>query len=311
MQPVFSALNVSSMSDTAISRHSLAESLRGYSVEINPSHPKVVGAAAERLAAGTEVFLPWIPGTDPMDTVGPAAKLRHAGLTPVPHIGARHLESVAQLEQFVRRLAGEAGVDRVLIVGGDRATPAGPYDSSLAVMQSDVLQRVDIVRVAIGGFPEGNPNIPDPVLDRALAEKADFARRAGLQLTIVTQFCFEAEPIVTWLTQIRAQGIEAPARVGLAGPAGLVTLARYAVHCGIGNSLHALTSNPAFARLLIEKGPEPIIRGILAQDAAAGERASQARGREQSRPLGIAGLHFYVFGGFGKTIDWIDAQRAQ
>ena len=51
-------------------------------------------------------------------------------------------------------------------------------------------------------------------------------------------------------------------RVGLAGPAGILTLTRYALHCGIGNSLHVLTENPSFAKLLIEKGPEPIIRGI-------------------------------------------------
>ena len=108
------------------------EMLRGYSIEVNPNQPKVVDAAATRLDPGTEVFLTWIPGTNPMDMVGPAAKLRSAGLVPVPHIGARHIVSAAQLEQFAARLVDEAGVDRVLIIGGDRAEPAGPYDSSLA-----------------------------------------------------------------------------------------------------------------------------------------------------------------------------------
>ncbi len=97
-----------------------------------------------------------------------------------------------------------------------------------------------------------------------------FARSAGLELSIVTQFCFEAEPIVEWLRRIRARGIDVPIRVGLAGPAGLITLARYAVRCGIGNSLRVLTENPSFAKLLVEKGPEPIIRGV-ASAAEAGE----------------------------------------
>jgi methylenetetrahydrofolate reductase (NADPH) len=290
----------------ATAAFSIAEMLRGYSIEVNPSHPKLVEAALERLQPGTEVFLPWIPGANPMDDVGHAARLQRAGLVAVPHVGARHIESLPQLEQFAARLVGEAGVDRVLIIGGDRTKPAGPYDSSVQVMQTGVFQKAGIVRMAVGGFPEGNPHISNAVLDEALSAKVNFARRVGVRLSVVTQFCFEAEPIVAWLRHIRVQGIDVPVRVGLAGPAGILTLARYAVRCGIGNSLHALTENPSFARLLVEKGPEPIIRDI----AASAGLGSEFSGRQQPLPLGIAGLHFYVFGGFSKTVDWIDAQRA-
>lgn len=280
---------------------SVVNMLRGYSIEVNPSQPKVLAAAVERLDRGREVFLTWIPGANPMDAVAPTARLRRAGLIPVPHVGARHLESAAQLQQFASCLAGEAGVDRILIVGGDRAKPAGPYDSSLAVMQTGVFQKAGITRMAVAGFPEGNPNISETALDEALAAKLKFAYEAGLQLSIVTQFCFKADPIVEWLRRIRNRGIEVPVRVGLAGPAGLITLARYAVRCGIGNSVHVLTEHPSFAKLLTEKGPEPIMR----------ELATALRGENGAKPLSIAGLHFYVFGGFNKTVDWINAQRAQ
>jgi methylenetetrahydrofolate reductase (NADPH) len=280
--------------------HAVAEMLRGYTIEISPTHPKMVDAALERLEPGTEVFLPWIPGTNPMDTVMPAARLRRAGLIPVPHVGARHLESTAQFEQFVARLVGEAGVDRVLVVGGDRTKPAGPYGSSLEVMQTGVFQKAGIIRIAIGGFPEGNPHISQPVLEEALTARVNFARSGGLQLSIVTQFAFEASPIIAWLREIRSRGIDVPVQIGLAGPAGMVALMRYAVRCGIGNSLHVLTENPSFAKLLMEKGPEPIIRDLHAATEAEGD----------SPALCIAGLHFYVFGGLNKTVDWIEAQRA-
>lgn len=280
---------------------SIVEMLRSYSIEVSPTHPKMVDAALERLEPGTEVFLPWIPDANPMDAGMPAARLRRAGLIPVPHIGARHLESAAQLEQFVSRLVGDAGVDRVLVVGGDRTKPAGPYESSLEVMQTGVLQKAGIVRVAIGAFPEGNPHISRPVLEEALSAKVNFAKSAGLQLSIVTQFAFAAGPIVSWLREIRGRGIDVPVQVGLAGPAGIVNLMRFAVRCGIGNSLHVLTENPSFAKLLVEKGPEPIIRDIQA--------ATDDLDRAQSA-LGIAGLHFYVFGGFNKTVDWIEARQA-
>ena len=278
----------------------LAGMLSRYSIEVHPGDSRALDAARGRLRPGTEVFLTWIPGANPMDLVAAAAQLQRAGLLPVPHIGARHLESSAQLEQLAARLAGDAGVDRILVIGGDRATPAGPYDSSLAVMQTEVFQRAGITRMAIAGFTEGNPNIPESALDEALRAKVNFAVSAGLELSIVTQFCFTAQPIVAWLRRIRAEGIENPVRVGLAGPASLATLVRYAVRCGIGNSLHVLTEHPSFAKLLTDNGPERIIREIAAQAEAW---------KNGSLPLGIAGLHFFVFGGFGKTVDWINAER--
>jgi methylenetetrahydrofolate reductase (NADPH) len=237
-----------------------------------------------------------------MNMVAAATKLRRAGLLPVPHIAARIIESVAQLEQLAARLAGDAGVDRVLIIGGDREKPAGPYDSSLAVMRSGALQGVGIIRTGIGGFPEGNPNIPDALLAEALTAKLNFARSTGLQLSIVTQFCFEAEPIVKWLRSLRASGIDVPVCVGLAGPAGLIALTRYAIRCGVGNSLRVLTEKPSFAKLLIEKGPEPIIRELAAN-------AESSNG--SALPLEIARLHFFVFGGFNNTVDWINTHRTR
>ena len=87
------------------------------------------------------------------------------------------------------------------------------------------------------------------------------------------------------------------------GPAGIFTLTRYALHCGIGNSLRVLTEHPSFAKLLTENGPEQIIRGIAQGIAATADPANSVL------PLGIAGLHFYVFGGFNKTLDWIHAHQ--
>lgn len=287
------------MSDKAPSTN-IAGVLHGYSIEVNPSDSKALEGAQRRLSPGTEVFLTWIPGRNPMDMVEAAARLHRAGLLPVPHVGARHLESSTQLDQLAGRLASEAGVDRILLIGGDRAQPAGPYDSSLAVMESGVFQKRGITRMAIAGFPEGNPNMPETALDEALWSKVEFAASAGLQISVVTQFCFAAHPIVAWLRRIREQGIDTPVRVGLAGPASLITLARYAVRCGVGNSIHVLSEHPSFARLLTEKGPEPIIREIAAY-------AGESNGR---LPFGIAGLHFYVFGGFNKTVDWINAERS-
>lgn len=284
--------------DSATASRSIVALMRGFSIELNPGDSKTLRAAAERLDTGTEVSLAWIPGSNPMDMIAPSSSLKRAGHIPMPHVGARHLESAVQLQQLAEKLK-DAGVDRILIIGGDRAAPAGPYNSSLAVMQSGAFQRVGITRIAVGGFPEGNPHIPEKILNEALQAKVSLAREEELQLSIITQFCFKTEPVIAWVRSVRARGIEIPIRVGLAGPASLLTLMRYAVRCGVGNSLHALKENPSFARILTERGPEPIIRELA---------ASMADG--DGRQLGIAGLHFYVFGGFEKTMDWIDAERS-
>jgi methylenetetrahydrofolate reductase (NADPH) len=275
----------------------ILELLGGFSIELNPEDSVTLEAAAERLDPGTEVSLTWIPDANPMAMVQPARELKRAGHLPMPHIGARHLESAAQLERLAGRFK-DAGVDRILIIGGDRTKPAGPYDSSLAVMQTGAFQRVGITRMAVGGFPEGNPHIPTNVLDQALAAKISLAQAEGLGLSIITQFCFQAEPVVAWVRDVRARGIDIPIRVGLAGPASWLTLMGYGVRCGVGNSLRVLTENPSFAKIFLEKGPEPIIRELA---------VSMADGRGQ--PLAIAGLHFYVFGGFRQTMDWINSKR--
>ncbi len=282
---------------TATSSPGISELLRSYSIELNPGDSKTVEMAGERLDPATEVSLAWIPNSNPMDMIAPAARLKCAGHLPMPHVAARHLESSAQLQRLAGRLR-DAGVDRILIIGGDRTEPAGPYDSSLSVMRTGVFQKAGISRMAIAGFPEGNPHIRETVLNEALKEKVSFARQEGLQLSIITQFCFKPEPVVDWVRGVRARGIDIPIRVGLAGPAGLLTLMRYAVRCGVSNLLRVLSENPSFAKVLVERGPEPIIRGLVA--SLTGEDGTR---------LGIAGLHFYIFGGLRRTMDWIDAER--
>ena len=159
------------MTEISPATYSIAAMLEGYSIEAHPGEKKVIHLAAARLDPGTEVFLTWIPGTNPIDMVAAAARLRHSGLVPVPHVAARHVETAGQLQELAARLTGEAGVDRILIIGGDRPKPAGPYDSTLAVMQTGVFQKAGIFRIAVAGFPEGNPHIPENLLEEALAAK--------------------------------------------------------------------------------------------------------------------------------------------
>jgi methylenetetrahydrofolate reductase (NADPH) len=197
------------------------------------------------------------------------------------------------LADFLARLSGDAGVDQVLAIGGDCDRPAGPFDSSLQVLETDLLQKYRITRVGLAGYPEGNPRISTPVLEAALNTKIAHARKSGLQPYVVTQFCFEAAPILDWVRTIRARGIDVPVRVGLAGPASVTTLMKFALRCGVGNSVRALSlRGAAIARMLSESGPERVIAGLA----------------PSAPELGIEGLHFFTFGGFARTAAWAREQ---
>jgi len=151
--------------------------------------------------------------------------------------------------------------------------------------------------MAIAGFPEGHPHIPDAVLNEALEAKVRFARPDSLPLSIITQFSFRSEPVIEWVQRVRARGLDLPIRVGLAGPAGLLTLMRHGVRCGTGKSLRVLSENPSFAKVLVERGPEPIIAGLAAFIAD-----------DNGQSLGIRGRHFHIFAGLRRLMDWIAAE---
>ena len=92
-------------------------------------------------------------------------------------------------------------------------------------------------RLHVAGHPEGNRDIDGDgstrALDAALAWKQAFAERTGAQMAIVTQFAFDAGPVIAWAERLR-DGIGLPIHVGVAGPAKLRTLLRYGYACGVG-----------------------------------------------------------------------------
>ena len=250
-------------------------------------------ACRDLIAPGKPVYINFGPGDSPAGTVDAARQLKRAGFHPVPHIAARYLTGKVQLDDFLARLSGEAGVGEALLVAGDRDKPAGPFPSSLELIESGAFEKRGITRIGIAGYPEGHPKISLRALDSALRLKIARANLAGLAPTIITQFAFDAQPILDWLRRIRGDGVAAPLRVGLAGPANIGTLTKYALRCGIGNSLRMLMGRQAaVARLLTESGPEAVIGDLARADGDA---------------LGMTGLHFFNFGGIARTGTWMRA----
>lgn len=273
----------------------ITELLSGVSIELSAREHGSEQLCCGFLAPGTPVYVNFGPNDSYHAVVETAARLKRAGFCPVPHVAARYLTGPTQLDDFLARAVG-AGVDRVLVIGGDLDRPAGPFHASLELIETGLLAKHGIRTVGVAGYPEGHPKIATATLDGALAAKLLRLQNSGIAPYIVTQFCFDAAPIIGWLARLRATGIVAPVRVGLAGPASIATLAKFAMRCGIGNSLLALVGGQtSIARLLVESGPDKVIRALAAVDSA---------------DLDIAGLHLFTFGGVVRTGKWLRALGA-
>ena len=270
--------------------------IRHCSIELSP-RDEFAGEALRRLLdPATAVFVSHPPSVTYHDIVGACARLRRAGFDPVPHVAARKLASFTQANDFLARARAEANVDRILLIGGDNS-PVGPFRSSLDLLATGVVERNNVAHASFGGYPEGHPAIDTKTLDAAMQAKVALARKAGLDVTLVTQFGFEAAPILRWIAAQREQGVDCPVHVGIAGPATVATLAKFAIRCGVGASLRALArGHAAFARILVEAEPDTLLDEIFAGET---ENAT------------IAGLHLFTFGGVRRTASWIETRTKQ
>ncbi len=270
---------------------SVKDLARRASIETSTRNLVEIDAYPSLLPQGTDVYVAWLPGSPYHHIVSVARRLRRAGMNPVPHIAARQLADRETAMEYLAGLRDGADVRRALLIAGDSDAPVGAYDSSAALLESGLLQDHGICSIGVAGYPEGHRKIPEAALMAALDRKIDYAAAHGLDLFMVTQFCFEGQAIVDWLGRLRARGADLPVRVGVAGPASIRTLLNYGMRCGIGNSIRALGSQAiSLTRLIGQHGPDAVVRRIAPQAAE----------------LNVAGLHLFPFGGFTQSAQWID-----
>jgi methylenetetrahydrofolate reductase (NADH) len=260
------------------------------SVEIS-SRGHQLPELGDHFAKGTDVTITFLPGDHYRHNVETAAALRRAGFNPVPHVAAREMVSREALDDFFARVRGEADVHRVLLIAGDVAIAKGPFRSSHDIRASGLLEAHGFSAVSVAGHPEGHPYLDGPGTFAMLRAWADWGQERDIHVDIVTQFCFEAAPILNLMDDLAMRGITMPVIIGLAGPATPATLTKFALRCGIGNSMRALRAQIGrYGRLLIDTGPDEVLRGLLSAPRAA------------TAP--IKGFHLFPFGGLRKTAAW-------
>ena len=271
----------------------LATLLATCSMEITARDSDARAIALQRMPQGTEIFIADLPDQPPEVVLEAATALRQGGLEPVPHLVARNLRSRDDLDDILARFSREAQVTRAFVTAGDRAEPQGPYTSALDLLETGLLQGHGLRHLAFACYPEGHPRIASTTLDAALRRKLILARKRGFETSLVSQFAFDAAPVLAFLRQLRASGIDAPLRLGTAGPNRRGLLLDQGRELGIGGSLARIEDGEAEDRVT----PRPYLLPMA--EALAAEPG-----------LGISGVHLFAFGETDAALDWVAAQRA-
>ena len=269
----------------------LRDLVRGASVEILASQLPSPEVLAGHLPRGASVYVPFPPKGRWPETMAACERVRAAGMKPVPHLVARSVRSPDHLDERLSA-AVDAGVDSLMLVAGDRATPAGPYADTPALLDSGLLADHGLRRLGVTSYPEGHPLVGQTDLDEALRRKTEYARVTGAKLWIVTQFVFSPAPALAWLARTRETGCTLPVRIGVPGPVALPALVGYAVRSGVAASARALKRKPGIARLAGRWSPTAIALALARHLGAGGNTAA-------------ADLHLFTFGGLADTADWL------
>lgn len=268
--------------------------LQGYSIEVMPRTAEKVEDFRALLPAGTRVYIAHIDGTPIEEMVATAKRIGAEGYTVMPHFPARIIKDRATLLDWVARYK-DVGVRQGLILAGGVASPVGEFSTSMQLLESGAFDWFE--RLHVAGHPEGNKDIDPDGSDRMVMEaarwKTAFAERTDAKMAMATQFCFEAQPVIDWVNRLQAEGIALPVHIGVAGPAKLQTLIKFAIACGVGASLRVLQKRAMdVTKLLLPYEPTEFLTELAAHKAA-------------NPGFGIEQVHFFPLGGIKTNAQWV------
>lgn len=269
--------------------------LHGYSIEVMPRTAEKVEDFRSLLPRGTRVYIAHIEGTPIEDMVATARRLKGEGYDVMPHFPARIIKDRSTLADWIARYRGEADVRQALLLAGGLAAPVGDYHTSMQLLDSGAFAGFD--RLHVAGHPEGNRDIDPDGSDRMVMEaarwKSAFAERTDAKMAMATQFCFDAAPVIAWVDRLAAEGVALPVHIGIAGPAKLQTLIKFAIACGVGPSLKVLQKRAMdVTKLLLPYEPTDVLNALAAHKAA-------------NPGFGIEQVHFFPLGGIKTNATWV------
>lgn len=270
--------------------------LQDYSIEVMPRTAAKVDDFRDLLPAGTRVYVAHIEGTPIEDMVATAKRLNDQGFSVMPHFPARIIQDRATLSDWLERYQGEADVKQALLLAGGVKKPVGEYENTMQLLETGLFDKAGFTNLHVAGHPEGNKDIDPDGSTKNVAEalmwKQKFSERTDAKMALATQFAFEADPIIEWADAIRAAGVDIPIHIGIAGPAKLQTLIKFAIACGVGASLKVLQKRAMdVTKLLLPYEPTEVLTKLAAHKAA-------------NPDFNITNVHFFPLGGIKTNANW-------
>ncbi len=270
--------------------------LQDYSIEVMPRTAEKVEDFRDLLPADTRVYIAHIEGTPIDDMVATAKRLSADGYKVMPHFPARIIKDEATLANWIARYQGEAGVEQALLLAGGVAEPHGDFHSSMQLLETGLFGNAGFKHLHVAGHPEGNRDIDTDGSDKnvmdALHWKQRFSDTSDAEMALATQFAFEARPIIAWADALKDAGITIPIHIGIAGPAKLQTLIKFAIACGVGPSLKVLQKRAMdVTKLLLPYEPTEVLTQLAAHKAV-------------NPDFNITRVHFFPLGGIKTNANW-------
>jgi len=262
----------------------LAHTVREAYMEIFPTD--TIEAKLDVLEPGSYVAVTCSPTKGVDVTLDMSERLALSGFKVVPHVAAKMVRDRAHLREIIAHL-NDLPIISIFVPGGDSDTPLGIYDTALSLLRDIAELDHKFTEIGVAAHPEGHPAATDDELLDALLMKQEFANY------LVTQMCFDADLLGSWLRTIRESAVQLPAWIGLPGVADRGSLIKTSLRIGVGDSLRYLKRNPRVAaRLLLanEYRPDDFLMDLAPYLA--------------DPECNIAGHHIYCFNQVEKTEQW-------
>jgi len=265
-------------------RAALLRSVRESYMEIFPT--TTIESRMDVLEPGSYVAVTCSPTKGVGETLDMSERLADRGFKVVPHIAARMVRDKAHLREIVGRI-NKTPIISLFIPGGDADIPAGDYHKALDLLRDIADIEHKFTEIGIGAHPEGHPIASDEQLIDELLAKQEYANY------LVTQMCFDAGRMNTWLHEIRGRGIHLPAWLGMPGAADRRSLIKTSLRIGVGDSVRFLKRQGSkAAKLMAAKEFVP--------DSLQYELAPTIADPD----LIVAGQHVYCFNLVERTEQW-------
>ena len=267
--------------------------LKNYSIETTPNIYEKYGKFSDLVSIDNAVYITYLPDETSSSVINTAKKLTNEGFDVIPHLPARTMRNIAEIESYIGNLSEEAGCNKILVIGGG-SNQKGNITSSLDILKTDLLSKYQFKEVGLAGHPDGNSDISKEELDKAIIEKNEFVKNADYKGYLVTQFFFDASSLEIWEKKLDSLNNKLEIHAGIPGPATLKTLIGYATSCGLGNSIRLLSKQAInITKIATIKTPDKIIVDL-------------ADYKVKNPYSKLAKLHFYPFGGIKKTSKWLN-----